>query len=232
MDDREIDAILVACERELTERRQADLKALGFWRAVGAVKRRPELVDRFAPRIGDIDRRAFLAATPLAFPAGAGVTLLIAGTIVGLALVAIALARPPDTLAAVLFLLGAAALVGATHGLAHVLVGAAFGIRFTHWYSRAPRQPQPGFKVDYATYLRARPSQRAWMHAAGAIVTKLVPFVLAPIAAAAGLPWWTAAILIVVGVVQLATDALFSVRFGDWKKFRREQRLSRGLIRS
>jgi hypothetical protein len=144
----------------------------------------------------------------------------------------VSFAVPPDPAGAIAFLLGAAALVGATHGLAHVVVGTAGGMRFTHWYSRIPRQPQPGFKLDYASYLRARPGARAWMHASGAIVTKLVPFVLVPLALAARLPWWGVAILVAVGVVQLATDVLFSVRFGDWKKFRRERRLARELVRS
>lgn len=232
MDEREIEAILAETDRRLAADRRAGLKETGFWRAVGAVKRRPDLIARYATQIADLDRRAFLAATPIALPAAFGEALLIIGAIVGVVLVAAAVARAPDNPGGIVFLLGAAALVGATHGLAHVAVGGLAGIRFTHWYSRVPKQPQPGFKIDYASYLRASPSARAWMHAAGAIVTKLVPFVLVPIALAARLPWWVAAILLAVGVVQLVTDALFSVRFGDWKKFRRERRLARDLVRS
>lgn len=233
MDEGEIVAILEDCERELGERGRVDLKIKRFWRAVGAVKRRPQLVDRYAARIAAIDRQAFLSGTPLVFPAGVGGALLIAGTIVGIVLLGAAFALPPDPQGGIVFLLGAGALLGATHGLAHVIVGRLFGIEFTHWYSRFPKQPQPGFKVDYASYLRARPSDRAWMHASGAIVTKLVPFVLVPVALAARVPWWTTAILLAIGVIQLATDALFSVRFGDWKKFRRERRLARSeLVRS
>jgi hypothetical protein len=232
MEDRAIAEILDDAERELSKGRRADLRRTRFWGAVAAVKRRPDLVERYAARIADLDRRAFLASTPLVFPAAVGDALLILGTIVGVLLLGAAVAVPPDPLGGVLFLLGAGALLGATHGLAHAVVGRRFGIRFTHWYSRFPRQPQPGFKIDYASYLRADASQRAWMHAAGAIVTKLVPFVLIPVAIAARLPWWTIAILLAVGVVQLVTDALFSVRFGDWKKFRRERSLARDLLRS
>jgi hypothetical protein len=231
VDDREIEAILGATEREVANR-PPDLRRVGFWRAVAAVKRRPELAQRYGARIADIDRRAFLATTPLALPARAGLALLVAGTIVGVALVIAAFSLTPDPLGGVVFLLGAGALVGTTHGLAHYVVGSLAGIRFTHWYSRVPRQPQPGFKVDYASYLEAPASARAWMHAAGAIVTKLVPFVLVPVALAARLPWWTAAILVAVGVVQLITDVLFSIRAGDWKKFRRERRIARELLRS
>ena len=232
MDEREIDAILTACERDVASGR-VDLKARGFWRAVAAVKPRADLVERYGARIAVVDRRAFLAATPLVVPAAIGAVVLVLGTIVGIALIGAAFALPPDPAGAIVFLLGAGALVGATHGLAHVLVGTMFGIRFTHWYSRFPRQPQPGFKVDYGSYLRARPGQRAWMHAAGAIITKLVPFVLVPLALAARFPWWTAGLLLAIGVVQLITDAVFSVRSGDWKKFRRERRLARReLLRS
>ena len=232
MDERDIEAILAASERELAKGPESDLKAARFWRAVSAVKRRGELVDRYAARIATIDRRAFLAATPLAFPAAVGIVLLVAGTIAGLVLLGLAFALPADPLGGTVFLLGTAALLVATHGLAHVMVGAMVQIRFTHWYSRFPRQLQPGFKVDYDSYLRARPAARAWMHAAGAIVTKLVPFLLLPIAVASGMPWWTSAVLALVGVAQLLTDAMFSVRFGDWKKFRRERRVARELVRS
>ncbi|TMD60766.1 MAG: hypothetical protein E6I87_05360 [Chloroflexi bacterium] len=233
MDETRIAAILQDCERELGERGRVDLKARHFWSAVDSVKRRPELIERYAARIAAIDRQAFLSATPLVFPAGVGRALLVAGTIVGIMLLGAAFALPADPLGGVAFLLGAGALLGATHGLAHLIVGRLSGIQFTHWYSRFPKQPQPGFKVDYASYLRARPTARAWMHASGAIVTKLIPFVLVPVAAAARLPWWTFAILLAIGILQLVTDALFSVRFGDWKKFRRERRIARGeLLRS
>ena len=65
------------------------------------------------------------------------------------------------------------------------------------------------------------------MHASGAIVTKVVPFLIVPVALAARTPWWTTALLIAIGAVQIVTDLLFSLRYGDWKKFRREMRLAR-----
>ncbi len=223
MDAAQIDAILTACERALGARQRPDLKALGFWRAVGAVKRRPELLNRYAARIATVDRRAFLARTALVFPIAFGVAALVLGTLVGIALLLVAFSLPPD-LAGIAVLLGAGVLIGATHDLAHLVVGRAAGIRFTHWYSDLPKRPQPGVKIDYVSYLSAPAAGRAWMHASGAIVTKLVPFLVAPIAVAAATPWWTTAILLGLGVVQLVTDLLFSVRFGDWKKFRREMR--------
>lgn len=226
MDAAEIERNLTACERALDARERADLRALGFWRAIAAVKRDPALVERYASRIGTIDRRAFLARVPLALPIQIGVALLLTGTIAGVALLALAFALPADP-AGVAVLLGAGALLGTTHDLAHLVTGSASGIRFTHWYTDLPRRPQPGVKIDYASYLRAPATARAWMHASGAIVTKLIPFLVVPLALAAGTPWWTTALLVAVGVVQLLTDLLLSVRSSDWKRFLRERRVAR-----
>src|SRR5690606_23907546 len=108
--------------------------------------------------------------------------------------------------------------------LGHVAVGRAFGMRFTDWYIGSITRPQPGVKVDYATYIVTPARQRAWMHAAGAIVTKLVPFALVPLARAASLPRRSRAALWLLGLRQIATDGLWSVGASDWKQFRREMR--------
>ena len=67
-------------------------------------------------------------------------------------------------------------LLVTTHGLGHLAVGKARGMKFTHWFVGTMQRPQPGVKLDYATYLRVDAVGRAWMHASGAIVTKIVPF--------------------------------------------------------
>jgi len=87
-------------------------------------------------------------------------------------------------------------------------------------------RPQPGVKTDYASYLAASPKQRAWMHASGAIVSKIIPFALIPAALIAGVPRWSIVLLIVVGAVSIITDAIWSTHFSDWKKFRREMALA------
>jgi hypothetical protein len=46
VDEVAIDRTLAACEQQLQAGRTPDLRALGFWRAVAAVKRRRDLVDR------------------------------------------------------------------------------------------------------------------------------------------------------------------------------------------
>jgi len=217
---------LAACEAELQAGRTPDLRALGFWRAVAAVKRHPELVDRYATRIATIDRAAFRRRVRLAFPVALGVILLDLGLFGGLVLLAIAtvVGHPWRE---IIVLVAAGAIDVTTHGLAHLAVGTLVGIDFTDWFADLPKRPQPGFKIDYASYLRASPRQRAWMHAAGAIATKVVPFLVIPYALAIGTDLWAVLALLALGVVQVIFDVLYSVRASDWKKFRREMRLAR-----
>lgn len=194
----------------------------GFWAAVAAVKKEPELADTYADRIADIDRKAFHNWRPLLVVSlGLGTTLAVLALAVGVALVG--WAYPLDGFAAVVvFYAGLVALLAATHGLGHLVVGWAVGIRFISWFVAAITWPQPGVKIDYATYLRATPKARAWMHASGAIATKIVPFSLIGSAIAAGLPAWAVWLLVVLGVVMIVTDALWSTASSDWKKFKRE----------
>jgi hypothetical protein len=226
MDDRAIESTLLSCEADLAAGRTPDLRATGFWRAVAAVKRRPELVERYADRAAEIDRGAFLGRTRLHVPASAGVVLLAGGSVVGLALLWLA-ARLDHPLRELALLAGMGALLVCTHNLAHFVVGSLFGIRFTDWFADLPRRPQPGLKLDYASYLRAPARARAWMHASGAIITKLVPFIVIPYASAIGCDAWVVVVLLALGVVQIATDLLWSVKASDWKKFRREMKLAR-----
>ncbi len=226
MDDRAVAATLDAVEREIAAGRTPDLRALGFWRAVAAVKRRRELVDRFAERIARADRAAFLAAVRLRTDAVVGIVLLFLGLAIGV-LVLGAAASTAHPVREILVLVAMGALDVTTHGLAHFLVGTAVGIRYTDWFVDLPKKPQPGLKIDYASYLRASPAGRAWMHASGAIVTKLVPFLVLAYAAAIGCDMWALVVLAAVGVLQIASDALLSVKASDWKKFRREMKLAR-----
>jgi hypothetical protein len=101
------------------------------------------------------------------------------------------------------------------------------GIRFTDYFLGGPPPPRPGLKSDYATYLRADPDSRAWMHASGAIATKLAPFVALAFWPGSNAPWWAAAALAAIGVLQIVTDVAFSTRSSDWKKFRREKAIAR-----
>jgi hypothetical protein len=223
MEISQIDAVLDQAEAEVSQGRPPG--PVGFWKAVSAVKANPHLIDGYADRIGIIDRRAFENWALYTVPLWVGNVVMILGTIVGLALVGWAY-RLQETPAGLVFLLGVGVLMVTTHGLAHLIVGAAQGMRFTDWFIGSIRRPQPGLKVDYATYLRTKAASRAWMHGSGVIVTKLVPLGLLGAAFAADLPVWSIVVLIVVGLFAILTDVLWSTKFGEWKKFRREMRFA------
>ncbi|MCZ6736502.1 MAG: hypothetical protein O7B77_00840, partial [Actinobacteria bacterium] len=147
------------------------------------------------------------------------------GTGVGLALVGASYSL--DGLpAVVIFYLGFGALLASTHALAHLIVGQILGIEFTRWFVASLARPQPGVKIDYATYLRAPARRRAWMHASGALVTKIIPFALIGGAVAAGLPTWAVLGLAVIGTAMIITDVLWSTTSSDWMKYRREMKFA------
>jgi hypothetical protein len=224
VDEASIERTLTACEQALAGAGKPDVRALGFWRAVAAVKRRSDLVQRYASRIAAIDREAFRRSVGLAFPVTLGVIALDVALFGGLLVLAIA-GGVPHPWRELLVLAATGALDVATHGLAHLAVGTFMGIGFTDWFVSLPKPP--GFKVDYASYLRAPPRQRAWMHAAGAIATKLTPFLVIPYAIAIGTDAWAVLAILALGIVQILTDVLYSVKASDWKRFRREMRLAR-----
>jgi hypothetical protein len=197
----------------------------GFWKAVAAVKADPAMIAAHADRIGVIDSTAFRNWALMTVPLWIGNLVMTGGALLGLALIAWAYTLE-ETAAAIVFLLGFGAILVTTHSLSHLLVGMIFGIRFTRWFVGAVRRPQPGVKLDYATYLRAPARSRAWMHASGAIVTKIVPFALIGAALAAAVPGWVVWLLVVVGIGQIITDVLWSTNASDWKKYRREMSFS------
>ncbi|HSJ85452.1 MAG TPA: hypothetical protein VLA91_16750 [Acidimicrobiia bacterium] len=220
MDRARVEAILDAAEKAVAS--GSPVAPTGFWKAVAAVKRDPGLVEAHADRIARIDRASLKAWALVTVPLWLGNVLMIGGASIGLALVAWAYYLQ-DLVSGLVFLLGFGIVLVTTHGLGHLVVGSLLGMRFTHWFMGPLRPPlPPGVKLDYSTYLRAPPRSRAWMHAAGAIVTKLMPFAFVGAALAAGLPTWVVWALVVIGLAQIATDILWSTKASDWKKFRRE----------
>ena len=218
--------MLSAVEARLAADTGAGLGGSGFWKAVAAVKRDPGLVGEFGGRIAAIDRSAFERWAMLTVPVGVGTAAAAAGTALGLVLVGLAY-DTPDPWNGLLLLAGSGVLLVATHGLAHLVVGRLVGISFTHWFIGTVARPQPGVKTDYASYLATPAKRRAWMHASGALVSKVVPFALIPAGLIAGVPQWATILLAVVGVVSVITDILWSTHFSDWKKFRREMAVAR-----
>ena len=226
MDRVGIEQALSDAEESLLRDSEVDLGKLGFWKAVNAVKQQPGLIAEFGDRIGRIDREAFERWALLKIPAGAGTVLMIIGTLVGLFLIgwAYQLSFFRQALA---LLMGTAILLVTTHGPAHLVVGSAQGMKFTHWFIASLRRPTPGVKVDYGTYLKVPAAKRAWMHASGAITTKLIPFVALGAGWAMKAPGWAMATLGVVAIGQIITDIAWSTKAADWMKFRREMSLSK-----
>ena len=204
-----------------------DLAELGFWGLIGRVKVDPERSARWAEVAGRIDRTAFEARVQARYPIWLGNTVLLAWTLAGAAAVGLALGTSSPTVAGLALLFAAGAWSVTLHDLAHWVVGRAVGIRFTCYFlAIRPFPPRPGLKTDYASYLRTPPRRRAWMHASGAIATKLAPFLALAFRPAADAPAWAAWALLALGAFQIATDVLFSVRSSDWKKVRRELRVA------
>lgn len=223
MDRDEVEAAIGAGEVAIEHGGPIDLRSTGFWKAVGAVKHDPAMVEPFADRIAAVDRAVFERWAMLTVPIGAGTRLAVAGTILGLAIIAAAyyVDAPWNGL---LLLAGTVVVLVPTHGLGHLVVGGRSGIGFVYWFVGTVRRPQPGVKVDYATYLRTPARDRARMHAAGAVVTKTIPFLMLGAAWGMDAPRWAWATVALLGFAQIVTDVLWSTKSSDWKKYRREMR--------
>ena len=203
-----------------------DLRSLGFWRIVARVKPDRVLADRFADQIGRIDTAAFRLGVRFRVPVWAGNMLLIGATLGGLAAAILAHIVSSTTLSGLLLLAAGGVWTVSLHSPTHWFVGHLAGIRFTHYFLGRPL-PYPGLKSDYSTYLRADAGSRAWMHASGAIATKLAPLLALAFWPGTGAPWWSAAGLVAICLLSIATDVAFSVKVGDWKKFRRERAVAK-----
>lgn len=227
MDRLQIEVALGAAESALDQNRS--LEGTGFWKAVGAARKDPELAAEFGSRIAVLDRRAFEAAVKLRVPAPLGTALLTGGTAAGFIAVFGASNFDDQLVRSAVFLGGFALLEVSTHSLAHWVVGSLMGMKFTHYFLGGPPPPRPGTKIDYRSYLKVPPFQRAVMHASGAVVTKVIPFALVPVAANLDLSGLVVPLLLVVGVGQIATDVLLSTKTSDWKKVKRELRAASKL---
>ncbi len=200
--------------------RGESLAGTGFWKLVSEIKRDDSL-HRHIDAVSEIDQIAFKNWAVLVVPLWFGTALMLAGTVFGSFLVGLAY-RFEGFWSGVWLLAGTGVLLVTTHGLAHLIVGQAMGIRFTAWFIGTLTRPQPGVKTDYSTYLRAPAASRAWMHAAGAIVTKLIPFLMIGAGLAADAPAWSIWALLAIGLIEIVTDVFWSTSASDWKKFKRE----------
>jgi hypothetical protein len=208
-----------------------DLRSLGFWPVVGLIKRDRVLIGRCADQVGRIDTRAFRAGVRARVRPWVGIVAMVIVALLGVAGVVLAIEWTGTWAGLALLGAGVAWSIG-WHVPAHAFVGWLAGIRYTDAFLGGPPPPRPGIKTDYATYLRAEPSVRAWFHASGALATKAAPFVALALWPLTQAPAWAAWGLLVLGVVQIGTDLAFSTKSSDWKKFRRERTLAKNLRRS
>jgi hypothetical protein len=206
---------------------RTDLGALGFWRLLAKVKADPVLARHWAEQAGRIDRAAFEARVRPRFPVWFGNLVLALGTAAGAFAVGVALGTTSSTLAALALLFAGVTWSISVHSPTHWLVGRIAGMRFVAYFVGGPFPPRPGLKIDYASYLRASPLARAWMHASGAVATKLAPFAALAFWPSTVAPAWAAWGLLALGVFQIATDVRLSTKRSDWKKVRRELRAAR-----
>jgi hypothetical protein len=205
-----------------------DLRALGFWRVVGAIKRDRAAIVRHADQAGRIDTAAFRAGVRTRVRPWVGVILMLLLSAVGILGVVLAATWTGTWAGLALLGAGAAWSVG-WHLPAHAFVGWLAGIRYTDAFLGGPPPPRPGIKTDYASYLKAEPSMRAWFHASGAIATKLAPFIALALWPVTNAPAWCAWALLALGVLQIVTDITLSTKSSDWKKFRRERGVARDI---
>jgi hypothetical protein len=213
--------------RAAVEAGDTDLSSLGFWRLLKQVKADPSLSERWADAAGAIDRAAFETRVRPRFPIWFGNLVLLAGTAFGIAAVMVALRATDRTVAGIALVVAGGTWTVSLHCLAHWIVGRLVGIRFTSYFFGGPPPPRPGLKTDYATYLRAEPGARAWMHASGALASKAAPFLALAFYPASNAPVWAAWVLIGIGVFTIITDVLFSRTSSDWKKVIRERNIAR-----
>lgn len=224
--EQELEAAFARIQAKV-EAGDTDLSSLGFWRLVKQVKADPRLCERWADTVGAIDRAAFEARVDPRFPVWFGNLVLMAGTAFGAAAVVVALHASSRTVAGVALVVAGGTWVASLHCLAHWAVGRAVGIGFTSYFFGGPPPPRPGLKTDYATYLRAEPGARAWMHASGALASKAAPFIALCFFPGSNAPAWAAWVLLGIGVFTIATDVVFSRRSSDWKKVIRERSVAR-----
>ena len=110
---------VLSAAREAVEAGEG-LGGTGFWKVVASLKRHPELVDRYGPRVSEIDRRAFLGWAAFTVGAAAGTALMVLATLAGVALVVWSHSLPDPWNGLVMLGGGGGVLVTTTHGLGHL----------------------------------------------------------------------------------------------------------------
>ena len=203
-----------------------ELADLGFWTIVASIKRDAVWVIELADQVGRIDRELFRARVRQRAPVWLGTATMILVILVGVAAIVLSGVWTGVAAGIALLVAGGAWSVG-VHSPAHQVYAWFAGIGITDYFLGGPPPPRPGVKTEYASYLRADASRRAWFHASGALATKVAPFVAVALAPLTNAPGWAVIAMAAFGVLQIATDVVFSTRTSDWKKYRRERAIAR-----
>jgi hypothetical protein len=173
MKEGEVQKTLDEIEGEFDKGNYGAARNLGFWRVVKAAKEDPALSDRFADRIGAIDKRLFESKSWVKLDYNAGTLIELLGALSGVVILYLALTSR-DIYATILYLASAIVLMTALHPISHSIAARLFGIRFHFYFLNGPLLIEPTLKVDYATYVKTPAKRRAIFHLAGAINSTLV----------------------------------------------------------
>lgn len=168
MREGEVEEVLTRIEKELGKRNYAAVRELGFWKIVAHVKKDQRLAEKFADRIGRIDRSFFESKSWVKLDYRLGTLIESLGAAVGFLLLYLAVnTEGPES--TILYVLSALVLMTALHPISHSLIASRFGIRFHFYFLNGPILIEPTLKVDYSTYVKASSKSRALFHLAGAV---------------------------------------------------------------
>ncbi len=196
MEEMEAERLLQKVEEEVS-RGNYDLRGLGFWKLVAEAKKNSRFVEKFGKRISEVDQKVFRAKAWIALDLKVGHAMELVGTIIALILLYLGL-RQGGTLWGIYLVVAAAILSATLHPFFHYIVGKSQGINFTFYFPDGPLLIEPTLKIDYYSYLRATPTQRAMMHVAGPIATSLAPLTVLILGVLLKAPTWANIVVLVL----------------------------------
>lgn len=125
-------------------------------------------------------------------------------------------------IAIIVYLIGVALILVVTHPLAHILAGRFYGIKTIKAYLGGITKLQPTVVADYLTYLSSTSLQRRNYHIAGAIVTVLTSFIILLVTLFFISNFIIRILSSIIFIAILLTDIIYSPKYSDWKRARRE----------
>jgi hypothetical protein len=173
MDAGEIEEVLINVESELDRGNYEAVRNLGFWRVVRAAKKDPEIGEKFAEMIGEVDKILFDSKARIKLDFRVGTIIELIGAVIGVVLLYFG-ATFTGILSTILYAASAIVLMTALHPISHIIAANRFGIKFHFYFLNGPMLIEPTLKVDYSTYLKAPPKSRALFHLVGAVNSIMV----------------------------------------------------------